>query len=159
VNEGEESPHIEVIYNAARIAKHNLTIDVLRTGNAFAQVAVRLNRNGTLDLIYGEHAIFAGLPVPVPQDFVANRFGFGARTGGANDNHWVDDVKLSLNLQPPLVRIEFERQGDNLVLSWNGTAALLSAPALSGPWNSVSGGNSPYLVTPVGVAEFYRLRQ
>jgi hypothetical protein len=159
VNEGEESPHLEVVYNAARIAKHNVTIDVLRTGNAFAQVAVRLNRNGTLDLIYGEHAIFAGLAVPVPQDFVANRFGFGSRTGGANDNHWIDDIKLSLNLQPPLVRLDFGRQGDNLVLAWEGTAVLQSAPALAGPWDSIAGATSPYVVTPVSAAEFYRLRQ
>jgi hypothetical protein len=47
------------------------------------------------------------------------------------------------------------------VLSWYpmfGSAALQSAPAVTGPWSSITGATSPYTVTNTGPALFYRLK-
>jgi hypothetical protein len=120
-------------------------------------VALRLNRTGTLDLIYGETAIFGDLPLPIGGSFVANRFGLGARTGGLNDNHWLDDIRLALNTQPPLRRLSHGWVDGTLTLSWEPGAQLQSAPSVLGPWSDVPGATSPYITPQNLTAEFFRL--
>jgi len=158
-NGGGEAPAIDVVFNSTVIGSRKLPIDALRTGDIFEQVSVRLNRNGTLDLIYGETAIFAGLALPMSEPFIASRFGFGARTGGLNDNHWIDEIQLALNTQPPLRRLEFDLVGGTLSLSWEPGAVLESAPTALGPWSTVAGATSPYPVSTSANHEFFRLYQ
>lgn len=71
----------------------------LFTGDDFANVLIRLNTNNTLDVMYKDVLIFDGISVAgyVPQ---AGNFAFGARTGGANDNHFVDDLNVRIIPEP-----------------------------------------------------------
>jgi hypothetical protein len=60
----------------------------------------------------------------------------------------------------PLPRVELLRIGSKGLLFWDDTAyGLESAPEVTGPWSTVSGATSPYNLTPVEPATFYRLRQ
>lgn len=158
-NGGGEAPAIDVVFNSTVIASRKLPIDALRTGDVFKQVSVRFNRTGTLDLIYGDTAVFANLSLPLVEPFVASRFGFGARTGGLNDNHWIDDIRLGLNTQPPLRRLEYDLQDGTLSLSWEPGATLESGPTVVGPWSTVTGASSPYTVPVSADLEFFRLYQ
>jgi hypothetical protein len=44
-----------------------------------------------------------------------------------------------------------------VVISWSGGGTLESAPAITGPWNSVQGARNPY-VTGTGQQQFFRVR-
>ena len=63
----------------------------------WADVFIQLHPDGTLDVNYNGSAIYAGLATGfVP---MAGRFGFGARTGGDNENCFVDN--LGITTTPP----------------------------------------------------------
>lgn len=60
----------------------------------FRPVFLALHSGGALDLIYDGMPIFSNLKtdyVPIS----GGRFALAARTGGANDNHWVDDLTIT----------------------------------------------------------------
>ena len=63
-----------------------------KTGNDFTDVRIQLDPDGTLDVFFKGvrvvNDVQTGLTLPLSNARVA----FGARTGGANDNHWIDDL-------------------------------------------------------------------
>lgn len=65
----------------------------LQTGTNFVDVAIALNPNGTVDVNYKGIQVFKNLLIPDYSPKSA-RFAFGARTGGAVENHWVDDISI-----------------------------------------------------------------
>jgi hypothetical protein len=65
---------------------------VLGTGNDFVDVEINLSACGFLNLTYKGVPVFTELPISFPP--TEGRFVMGARTGGANDNHWVDDLQI-----------------------------------------------------------------
>lgn len=75
------------------------------SANDFAEVAVRLHPDGTLDLNYRCVPIFVRLPVPGYTSLVNARFGLGARTGGTFSRHSIDDLAIELDALVPVVDV------------------------------------------------------
>jgi len=101
-NGGGEAPAIDAKSGGVTVASTKAiggvsVSDVFRTGD-FVDVLVRINSDGSLDLTVNGTIVYDKLPV----GFLASpgRFGFGARTGGFTDNHWVDN--LSIMTTPPI---------------------------------------------------------
>jgi hypothetical protein len=92
-NDGGEAPAFNVYWNNALIARTRVTLASLVT-NTFADVLVRINNNGTLDLSYNGTAIHTALPIGY-QPISGARYGWGARTGGLNTNQFVDDIEIN----------------------------------------------------------------
>jgi hypothetical protein len=75
----------------------------LRTG-AFVDAVIQLNPNNSLSVIYDGVYVYSNLDLNaygyVPA--AGSLFGFGARTGGSTDNHFVDDLSIVTltNAQP-----------------------------------------------------------
>lgn len=156
----EVAPEISVTYRGNAVATRPFDIGVLRTGTTFKQVGVRMNRNGTLDVYYGDTAVYRGLVLPSYAPFNTGRFGWGARTGGLYDNHWMDDVKIALNTQPAAgPTIAASLSAGNLVLSWSGGGTLQSTTTLPGAWSAVVGATSGYTVPANEPARYYRVVQ
>ena len=65
----------------------------------FVGVLIRLNPDNTVDVEFKNVLVLDGVPVPgyVPQ---AGAFVFGARTGGANQTHWIDNLSISAVPEP-----------------------------------------------------------
>ena len=57
--------------------------------------------------------------------------------------------------ETPLLQIS--REGDGVVLTWEGSGRLESAASVDGPWTEVAGVGSPYEVERVEGVRFYRL--
>lgn len=160
----EVAPEITIRYKSTDVATRPFDISVLRTDEGqtpkFEQIGVRVNRAGTLDLYYGDTAVYRGLALPNYTPFAAGRFGWGARTGGLNDNHWVDDIKISLNTQPAAgPTMVITRTGQNITITWPGGGTLEQSTALPGGWTTVQGATSGYTVPTEGQAKFFRVRQ
>ncbi len=67
----------------------------LDTSNTFVNVLISIAPDGKLDLYYRDQIIFQNLQLPGYTPFVGANFGFGARTGGANENAWIDDLCIN----------------------------------------------------------------
>jgi hypothetical protein len=165
-NGGGEAPAIDVRYKGEQVATRKLDISVLETGDSFVPVGVRINRVGTLDLYYSITAICRDLPLPRFTPLGMGRFGWGARTGGLNENHWLDDVRISLNTQPlPVEKPTFTKIGRNddgtITLVWTGGGTLQQTTSLTPPiqWSDVPGAASPYSMNRTGTAQFFRVRR
>ncbi len=66
----------------------------LQSDTNFVDLIIDLHPNGTLDVVYKGIVVYTNLVVTgyTPQ---AGRFGLGARTGGAVENHWIDDLTIT----------------------------------------------------------------
>jgi hypothetical protein len=67
----------------------------------------------------------------------------------------IDEIEIYGPSLPPL---KIAWSGADLQISWpTGPATLEEANDVTGPWRTVSGAASPYIVTPVEARKFYRL--
>jgi len=156
----EVAAEITIVYRSSQGATRPFDISVLRTDDAFEQIGVRVDRNGTLDLYYGDTAVYRALPLPGFTPFEAGRFGWGARTGGLNDNHWMDDVKIAMNTQPDVgTTLAIRQSGTNVVVEWTGGGTLQTATALPGAWADIPGAASGYTTPASDAVRFFRVRQ
>ena len=167
-NNNGEAPSFNVYYHGALLVNKLVPFDWLYTGNystdplqQWADVFIRVNANGTMDLQYHTNAIFAGLPLPGYSALIGGEFAIGAATGGENETHWIDNVQIATTPGLVPVPLAFTVTGGNLRLSWNGDGfKLVSTASLSPPvtWTDVPGGTtSPYLAPLTGARQFYAL--
>jgi len=83
-------PVIDVKVGGTIIASYQTPISL---GMNFLDVVIDLHADGTLDVSYGGVAAFTGLATGYTP-ITDGQFGLGARTGGFNDNHWIDDLSI-----------------------------------------------------------------
>jgi hypothetical protein len=124
---------------------------------SWVPLAVSLHEDGTLEIRYKGVSVTppGGLQtqfIPGPGQFV-----LGARTGGSYEVHHFDNISLAVNLTVPMAPITMRPSGGQLQLSWPG-GILQSASQPEGPYTDVAGATSPYMVTPSGAQQFYRVR-
>src|SRR5262245_61317191 len=94
-NGGGEAPAIDIKYGGATLASMKFPIGVLRTGTNFWDVTIRVKPNGTLDVVYNTNVVYTNFSLPNFSAISGARFGFGARTGGLNENQWIDDLQIT----------------------------------------------------------------
>ena len=109
----DTAPGIDVIYNGVTKATRSMgepreigrvpVTDIphdpatglpmtLTTGNNYAEVLVRLDADGTVDVWYKGVQVLEDVPTGyVP---IAGRFSLAARTGSANETHYIDDLVI-----------------------------------------------------------------
>lgn len=105
-NGGGEAPAIDLKIGNQVVVSKKVPIDDISTGDQFAPVAIVVNPDGSLDLEYNGKVHFSKFFFPGYQALAFSRFGFGARTGGATENHFIDDLSIETYLtpQPGIVR-------------------------------------------------------
>ena len=97
-NGGGEAPAIEVKWLGQIIATAPFQASQSPAGltdpvAASREVVINLESDGTIDVSYGGVAVLNNVPTPYqPWTIGAPKWVIGARTGGANDNHWLDDL-------------------------------------------------------------------
>jgi hypothetical protein len=145
-NGGGEAPAIDVKWRGRTVAR-NAAVNP-RTNDRFVDVLIRLHHDGTLDVVYDGAPVFRELSIGYTS-LVRARFGFGARTGGLHDNHFIDDLFIAVP-QPPLDNrplLRYERSGGELTLFWTADAYLVQqADQLGGApgnWRDLTSGTSP----------------
>lgn len=96
-NGGGEAPAID-LKNGGTIVASTLGVGSLIRQNRFIDVLLEVRNDGTLNLTVDNSPVyrnFYGAFTPT-----SGRFGFGARTGGSADNHWVDDIQITTSTGP-----------------------------------------------------------
>ncbi len=95
-NPEDPAPSISVRYGGSEIDVQAAT---LRTGT-WVPVRIEMAADGTLNLFHNSIQIFTDIPVPGYSPETGWRFAFGARTGGQNDNHWIDNYAVRNFIDP-----------------------------------------------------------
>jgi len=165
-NNSGEAPSFNVWYNGAQLANKLVSIDALETGGystdpllQYADVFIRVNSDGTLDLQYHGNVIFNHLPLPGYLALAGGEFAIGAATGGLNETHWVDDIQIATTVGQVSPSLAFSRVGNSLKLTWSAGFKLQSTTSIVAPvvWTDVPSATSPYTVPNTGSAQYFRL--
>ncbi len=122
----------------------------------YMPVVIKLDADGTIDVWYNQRVIFHDVPVPGFVPLANAGFGWGGRTGGLNENVWIDNINLTtVTAGTPDGDIAIQRNGNNIVVTFSGT--LQHSETLTG-WADLTGQTSPY-VFPVGTGpRFFRIK-
>lgn len=158
-NGGGEAPAIDILYGGDVVASRKLPISAIETGAGFADVIIRLQPDGTLDLQYNGQVIYNNLQLPGFAPVANGNFAFGARTGGLTEEHYIDDIRISTSTgsAPPQMSIAKSANG-GLTVSWTGAGTLQAADSLApGAWAPVTGATSPYPAPNDRKMRFFRV--
>jgi len=123
----------------------------------FGPVHVELHSSGKVTVDFKNVRIFTGVQTGFTPPY-AGKFSFSGRTGGANENNWIDDVVIKSLIPTPEITVS----GGTTTVTWvgGGTSILQSAPAVNGPWTDVPGPvASPYTIATTGPQKYFRLRE
>ncbi len=123
----------------------------------YVRVVVKVDADGTVDVWYGDRVIFHDLPVTGFTPLAGAGFGWGARTGGANENVWIDNIRLTASpVAPPAGGIEIRRVGGNIEVTFDG---VLQESTDLIDWADLTGQASPYTFPlPTSGARFFRVK-
>jgi hypothetical protein len=159
-NETPPAPSIDLHYKGAFIATVQLPYQQVQSGPGFADTYIRVDANGFCDVQYNGMVIFNHIKLPNYTAMAGNEFAWGARTGGLNENQWIDNIEIATTVGLVPIPLSFTTSGGNLRLTWDNSAGfkLQSATTLTPPnWTDVPGASSPYLAPLTGPAQFFRL--
>ena len=164
-NANPEAPSFNVYWNGSLVVKKLVPLDAIYTGNynadptlQYADVFIRVNSNGTLDMQYHGNVIFNHLVLPGYFLIAGGVFALGGATGGLNETHWVDNIAISTTNAPTAPTLGATRNGNNLSLTWPAGFKLQSTPKLvPSTWTDVTGATSPYIAPNTNSAQFFRL--
>ena len=156
-NGGGEAPAIDLKFGDEILASKKVPKADLLTGLDFADMTVRLQNDGTVDVMFKDEIVFWDVATP-SASYKKSRFGFGARTGGANAVHGIDDLRLAMITEPPPIiivdppdPISISRDDSgNLIIEWTGI--LQTAENVNGPWVDVNTA-SPLILRPEDLAK------
>ena len=130
-NGGGEAPAIEVkwlgtVVKRASIHPSQSPAGATTPAQAERKVTINLDEDGTIDVIYGNAVICENVPTPYDASVIGTpKWVLGARTGGANDNHWIDDLKI---VTAPVSQLVIAPQGSE----WAYNESTLSGTSLHG---------------------------
>ena len=102
-NGGGEGPAVEVKWRGQVIARQSFQASQSPAGITTARAAARevlinLASDGRLTVSYGGIRVLDGVQTPyTPLVIGTPKWVIGARTGGANDNHWIRDLQIIVN--------------------------------------------------------------
>ncbi len=125
-NGGGEGPAIEVKWRGQVVARQTFQASQSPWGIANPDAAtrdtlIRLDSDGRITVDYGTTRIFDKVQTPYsPQIIGEPKWVIGARIGGANDNHWIRDLKIVVNRAsiPSLFSTGVDNLGHALPDNW-----------------------------------------
>ena len=110
IREGGRAPNGPFLFDSGG---NPLSLD---TSNQLVNVLISVGPDGKLDMYFKGYLIFQNVQLPNYTPFVGANFGFGARTGGANENAWIDDLCIN-NFS--LGNVVITRQPSNVTVTEN----------------------------------------
>lgn len=152
----DPAPAVDVLYGGAVMLRFPISDSPLydfNTVSSLVPVSITVSANGLLNVMFNSYLFVSDLALPGFQGLAGARFGWGARTGGFADNHFVDNICLNAVVPCATPSILINRNGASVTVAFTGT--LQSAPTITGPWTGVSGAISPHVVSATG-QKFFR---
>ncbi len=162
-NETPPAPSIDARWKGQLVGTVHMPYQQIETGDQWTDLYIRVESDGTLDVQYKGMVLFNNVQLPGFAPLTDAAFGIGARTGGLNENQWIDDLQIATTTgsatQPPQMAIT--KSANGVTVSWTGTGTLQATDVL-GPnanWAPVANATSPYNAPATGNARFFRVVQ
>lgn len=154
------APNVNIRYKGNLVASTQIPKPQLETGSDFRTVLLRVDSDGKLYLAYGERVLYNGLQLPNYTFTSAGQFGFYGRTGGENENQWIDNIQIKATQSSGPLTISTQ-PADTTVLAGNTAtfSVLVSDPNGATYQWSKNGGNiggataSTYTTPPTVVGD------
>ncbi|HEY5912587.1 MAG TPA: immunoglobulin domain-containing protein, partial [Verrucomicrobiae bacterium] len=161
------APSIDVRWGSQIVATAHLPLSFVETSTnpfdptpVYADTIVQLNTDGTLNVVYHGDLVFDHLPIPSFSSISGGRFALAARTGGAYDNFWFDNIEITSVTTPGSVRI-YGQSGNQTILinhAMTNTVTVVDPAGVAYQWyrgsTAISGAtDSAYVLSPVALAD------
>lgn len=159
VNPGEETPSIDLRWMGENVAHYALSIPELVTWPTWVTCWVQVTQDGKATVVFNNRVIFNRVQLPRYAGFATNpKVGWGGRTGGLNENAWVDNIQIAFSREPLPALTITPIPGNKAVITFSGV--LQSADVVTGPYTDILVAVSPWTVDlPTGAGmKFYRSR-
>ncbi|MES2708654.1 MAG: hypothetical protein V4726_18815 [Verrucomicrobiota bacterium] len=148
-NVNPEAPAIELKWRGESLGNIRVPIDLLMDPD-FVQVLVRVNSDGTCDVVFDSQVIFWHKALPGWAPLAGARYGWGGATGGANENNALDNIRITTTVagEQPAAAIAITVIGGEIVITFQGT--LQTSTTTSG-WETVQNAVSPLRIPLTGL--------
>ncbi len=137
-------------FNGTEIAIHPYASFTNMVRSQFVDVFIQLNRNGTLNMSFGGQVIFTNQFV-TGWSPVNGQFGFGARTGGANEVCMISNLTITTTLAGATAAPTITAQPQSQTINEGGAATFTvgyaGTPPLTFQW-AKNGVDIPYATSP-----------
>src|SRR2546430_1754327 len=132
----------------------------MESGARLDDAIVQLNNDGTINVVYRGALIFDHLLVPGFASFSGGNFAIAARSGGLNENVWVDNLELTTVTTPGPVRIVAQSGNQTILVNHAVTNSITvnDATGVTYQWyrgsTAISGATtSSYVLSPVALTD------
>lgn len=162
----QPAPSIDVRFANQVLGSVKLPISFMETGlnddltPRYQDTIVQMNTDGTINVVYHGALVFDHLPVPAFGSITGGRLAIAARTGGLNDNIWVDDLRMTSDSTPGNIRIIKQPVSQTVLLNhtMTSTVAVNDPTGVTFQWfrndTPITGATaSTYLLSPVTLAD------
>jgi hypothetical protein len=157
-NGGSDVPGISLKWQGSLLAEKPMPFSALLSDPDYFPVVIKIDADATADVLFNNEVIFYDVSLPGFSSLSGGNFIWAARTGGLNQNAFVDDINLFTTTasNPATDSLAIAIAGNSLVITYTGT--LQSSTDLSlGSWVTVGGATSPYTIPlPVTGKLFFR---
>jgi CubicO group peptidase (beta-lactamase class C family) len=92
-NGGGEAPALDIKWGGTEVARSPVPFDFSSANSAFVSVQVTLT-NGAVSVVFNGTVVHTNVALPGFSSLSGAQFGFGGRTGGFAERHYVDDVAI-----------------------------------------------------------------
>ena len=144
-NGGSDVPGISLKWQGSLLAEKPMPFSALLSDPDYFPVVIKIDADATADVLFNNEVIFYDVSLPGFSSLSGGNFIWAARTGGLNQNAFIDEISLFTTTasNPATDALAIAIAGNSLVVVYTGT--LQSSTDLSlGSWVTVGGATSPY---------------
>ncbi len=98
--EATPAPSIDIRYNNQLMASTPLPLSFIETGDSYGEVIIHLDTDGTLDVAYRGAVVHDNVLIPGFSSIAGARFALAGRTGGLDENQWMDNLQITTDTTP-----------------------------------------------------------
>ena len=145
-NSAADPTSISLKWQGEVLAEKRMPYQAFLSDPDYWPVVIKLDADATADVWFNNEVIFYDVPVPGFTSLSNASFVWGARTGGLNENAYIDDINLTTTSTGPSSNtIGIAVSGGNLIITYTGRL-YSSTDLTTGSWQIVGGASSPYSI-------------
>jgi len=148
---------ITVYYGNAAVTTVPIADNLTLVNSQWADVTVRLNADGTVDVTHNGTLYVNHLALPGYTPVSSGNFMFGAASGLDWEQNVVDDIAILENVSLPPAVLTLKASGSNSTMTWTPAGGRLqTATSLTGSWSDLKL-SQPITIPYTGTNAFFRV--
>src|SRR6266480_705760 len=133
--EATPAPSIDIRYNNQLIASTAVPLSFIETGDSYGEVIIQLDTDGTIDVAYRGVVVHDNVLIPGFSSIAGGRFALAGRTGGLNENQWMDNLQITTDTTPGNLRITTQPANQTVLVGKPATfGVVVNDPAATFQW-------------------------